>query len=532
MSRSIRALVTLVTLGLTIGVAAAVAPDARPAAGPAMWVFFVDKSVDDPAAALAATAATYPPRALARRALRRTAPGLVDGHDLPVAHAYVEAVLATGADRRIVSRWLNAMSVDATAAELDAIRRLPFVADVRPVATQPSRGGPVAPARPLTVPTGGPIGGDPYGASTDQLLQIGVIAMHDQGFTGDGVIIGVLDTGFHRVHEAFFDANHPLTVLAEYDFINDDGDTDIEDTDPEAQHRHGTWILGTMAAYRSTELVGAAFDASYILCKTEDVSGETPIEEDYYVAGLEFIEFNGGDVATSSLSYSDWYVPGDMDGQTAVTTIAVNLATANGLVCCTAAGNAGHDDDPATHHLGAPADALEVITCGAVDVDGLIAGFSSDGPTVDGRVKPEVLARGVGTATVHSTNESGYSAVSGTSLSTPLVAGAVALLVQAHPDWTVPQLRDALFTTADYAVANGTNDPLFVLGYGIMNAAAASAVAPPLVGDLDGDGLVDAADLAAMLAQWGPCPPPCAADLDDDGAVGASDLAILLAHWS
>jgi subtilisin family serine protease len=163
-----------------------------------------------------------------------------------------------------------------------------------------------------------------------------------------------------------------------------------------------------------------------------------------------------------------------------VTTIAVNVATANGLHCCNAAGNAGHDADPATSHLGAPADALSVITCGAVSATGVIASFSSDGPTADGRIKPEVLARGLDTRTVSATSDSDYVGSSGTSFSTPLVASAVACLVQAHPEWTVEQMRWYLTRTAEDYVANGTHDPLYVRGYGIIDATAAARGSIPI----------------------------------------------------
>lgn len=113
------------------------------------------------------------------------------------------------------------------------------------------------------------------------------------------------------------------------------------------QHWHGTAILGTIGAYKPDTLIGGAYDAAFYLAKTEDITREEPIEEDFYVAGLQWIEANGADLATSSLGYIDWYTQDDLDGETATTTIAVNIATANGLACCTAAGNGGHDNAPA-----------------------------------------------------------------------------------------------------------------------------------------------------------------------------------------
>lgn len=472
-------------------------------------------------------------RALARRALRRTLPGLVDARDLPIAPARVQSIRSTGATVRTESRWLNAVSVLASDAEVRAILRLPFVRSARPLRKSHRI---EAPEAPLSNPEGGVAAID-YGYAAQQLSMIGVPSMHARGYHGEGMVIGILDTGFHRVHEAFHSTAYPLDVIAEWDFVKNDGNTDIEAVDHPSQHMHGTWILGTLAAYKPGGVVGAAYRARFVLAKTEDYATETAVEEDFYVAGLEFIEAHGADLATSSLGYIDWYTPEMLNGSTAITSQGVNLATANGLVCLTAAGNEGHDTNPLTHHLIAPADAFRVITCGAANADGTIAGFSSDGPTTDGRVKPEVLARGVSVASVHSTNTTGYQGVSGTSLSTPLVAGATALLLQARPTLTVDGVRDALFSTAGDFVATGTTDPIFLRGFGVISvhdAARRNRAAE----DLNLDGAVGAPDLAMLLASWGACAEPdpangfCFTDLNRDGTVGPQDLAQLLAAWS
>ena len=225
-----------------------------------------------------------------------------------------------------------------------------------------------------------------------------------------------------------------------------------------------------------------------------------------------------------------------LDGVTAVTTRAVNIATSHGLVCLTAAGNEGHDANPATHTIIAPADAFDVITCGAADSAGVIAGFSSDGPTADGRLKPEVLARGVAVASVHATAATGYQAISGTSLSTPLIAGATALVLQARHDFGVSTLRSALFNTASDFVLTGTTDPLFVRGYGVISALDA-AKTNRAAEDINLDGAINAQDLAILLSSWGPCADPdlgtgfCIADFNFDANIDAQDLARLLSSW-
>src|SRR5262249_43544285 len=160
---------------------------------------------------------------------------------------------------------------------------------------------------------------------------------------GAGVRIGILDTGFQRTHACFNNPSHPLQVIAEYDFVMGDPNTAPQAGDNPSQHAHGTMILGCLGAYAPGDLIGGAYDAAFILCKTEDINSETPGEEDNYVAGLQFIEAHGGDVATASLVYSDWYTYSQFNGSTAPATIAVNMATANGLFCCNAVGNSGHD---------------------------------------------------------------------------------------------------------------------------------------------------------------------------------------------
>jgi serine protease AprX len=479
-----------------------------------VWIMFSDKGLA-PAeipAALEAVRAGYDPRAIDRR-LRRGSGPLFDERDLPVSPDYARAVADLGAAIRIESRWLNAVSAAVTADEARAIAALPFVREVRPV----NRG--VLPDVELG-PGAGEVDG-PHGFAEAQLEQINLLPLHAAGFEGDGIIIGVLDTGFRVTHEAFNGAR-TLTVLDQWDFVGDDPIVDTEPGDPSGVHVHGTLILGTLAAYAPGDYIGTATQASYILCRTEDIADEYQQEEDFYVAGLEFIEARGGDVVTSSLGYIDWYTQADLDGRTAVTTIGVNIATGKGVICCTAAGNSGHDTDPTTSHLIAPADAFDVFTVGAVSSESSIVGFSSDGPTADGRIKPEVLARGSRTWTVEPSSTSGYDTASGTSLSTPLVAGAMACLAQARPEASIAELRDAVFATASVQVATGSHDPLFVEGYGIIDAAASLDQFGGCYADCDASGGLDFFDFLCFQNQFTAGDPQ--ADCDASGSLDFFDF--------
>ena len=538
------------------------------------WVYFKDKGEMSPRAqeeAVSSWLRSLPEKTLERRKLRRSDSGLADSRDLPVSADYISTVENLGAELHITSRWLNAISIYADSDTRAAISRLPFVRRIEPV----RRGRivlPLSSERAETTTTRGF-----YGLAQNQLSQIGITDLHADGFNGQGIVVGILDTGFQRSHEAFHQPGHELQVIAEWDFVDNDGNTAYEPGDDFGQHYHGTLILGTLAAYKPNDFVGSAYNASFVLAKTEDILGEYPAEEDNYVAGLEFAEINGADVVTSSLGYIDWYTQNDLDGQTAVTTVAVNTATANGVFCCTAAGNSYHDSNPNTSSLIAPADAYQVITCGAVDSNGVIADFSSDGPTADGRIKPEVLARGVSTFSVDPYDDHSYTSASGTSLSTPLVAGAVVCMVQARPNWTVDQMRNLLFHTASDYLANGQADPLFVRGFGVINAYNAVAAdcngngifddqdiaqgfsqdcnangipdecdiadgtsldengngipdecEPNVPGDLNGDGCVDQADLGILLGFYGA---GAGGDLDGDGDTDQADLGILLGSY-
>lgn len=393
-------------------------------------------------------------RALWRRQARGRSDQLTDP-DLRVSPSYLKSIRETGVKLRTQSRWFNALSVSATSTQLDKLRALPFVKDVRPVAVGKRRPDPRTVGRP---PSASRL---QYGTSFNQLEMIGVPLAHEAGFSGAGIRVLMLDTGYYKDHEAF-GGNR---ILEEWDFINQDGQTQNQPGDPEAQHRHGTATASALGGHWPGQLYGPAFACQFLLAKTEDVSSETPVEEDYFVAALEWGEARGADVASASLGYTDWYQWSDLDGHTALTTRAVDLAIGLGLCVVVSAGNARDDD---WGHIGTPADAFDVISVGAVEADGQLAWFSSPGPTYDGRIKPEVCAQGVDVAAAGWDGPASLRYFAGTSLSCPLVAGCAALLLEAHPFWTPHQVRAALMNTADRA-----NLPDNDFGWGIVNLPAA-----------------------------------------------------------
>lgn len=401
--------------------------------------------------------------------------------DIPVYGEYVEHLRATGVVVRTRSRWLNAVSVNATPRQKDSLQKLEFVRSVKRVRSL------LRPEPPpfIGAPAARLAQQDSYGIAFEQLAQVGVIPLHEQGFTGEGIRIAVIDNGFHYIaHRAFA---QKLNIVAQRDFVNGDGIVSDEVDQPitgdetrSAQNIHGAQVLSIMAAYDPGRFVGVAPDAEYILAKTEDNRSELPIEEDRWIAGLEWADSLGADVVNSSLGYNIWdvgqsYEYADLDGRTALTSIAAAMAAKRGMVVVVAAGN---EADVPWHYITAPGDAEGVITVGSVDVPvGVsrlpqIANTSSRGPTADGRIKPDIVAPGQGVI-VADLRGGDYLRSSGTSFAAPIVSGICALLLQANPHWGPTEVLQRLRSTA---LDLGEAGPDTVYGWGQVDALAASDI--------------------------------------------------------
>lgn len=490
-----------------------------------VWVYFTDKGILDQESYSIARKMTenlFTLKSLQRRA-KSIKGELISFIDLPVNRPYIESVKNLGADLRQISRWLNAASFEVSIDKLDQISVLSFVKSIQPVLTYIRQ-----PLKDEFQPESKPVESADYGPSYDQLQQINVPAVHTLGYKGQGVLVCMMDTGFRKDHIAFKSAYLEGRVLAEYDFINHDTNTQNEPgQDASNQHNHGTYTWSTLGGEIDGSLYGPAYKANFILAKTEYVPTETRIEEDNWVAGMEWADSLGADVISSSLGYLNFdngftYTKQQLDGKTAVTTIAANTATRLGIVVCNAMGN----DGPGDTTLITPADAETILACGAVNSSGVITSFSSRGPTGDGRIKPEVVARGYATycATALDTNTFGY--VSGTSLSTPLVGGCAAVLLSAHPDWVPWKVREALMYTA-----NNSYIPNNTYGWGLIDLLAAVQYSFR-TGDVNRNGsttISDAVYLISYLFKGGP--PPYLlyrGDVNCDQAVTVADVVYLI----
>ena len=434
-------------------------------------IYFKDKGIN-PSQTLSKTSALYKGALsnLTERAIERRKKLLGDEiisyEDLPIRNKYIDILNSLGV--KIVHKltWFNAVSAYIDDSQLTTIRELPFVVKVEPVKVMKFK-------RNMIEQSGLEKSNDAselnYGSSFTQLNLMDVPIVHSKGFIGEGVIIGLLDTGFRwRDHESLINAD----VIAEYDFIFDDSITANQPEDTPSQDSHGTSVFSEVGGFKDSTLIGASYGSSFILAKTEDIRSETHVEEDNYAAALIWMENYGVDITSSSLGYSEFdtstysYTYEDMNGETTIVTKACELAFSKGVVTITAAGNEGNT---LWHYITAPGDGFNTITVGAVYSSNKVTSFSSRGPTYDGRIKPDILAQGSGVFAVSASGFTRYNTgFAGTSAAAPLACGVVGLLLSAHPYLTNVQVRDILLRTADNFSSPDNNR-----GYGLVSAAKA-----------------------------------------------------------
>lgn len=424
---------------------------------PKYWILFDSRSSAD------LDGAAHSPAVTERARQRRTQRGTVPPRrfNRPPPRASQQALSKLGIEPLVTSRWLNAVSAPLTPDQLDAVKQLPNVRDVRPVGRLRASGTQISPRPfPLLPSTTAPR----YGLAERQLAAINAIAPLERGIDGSGVRIGFLDTEFGQFqHPVFNRLQSEERLIAIHNF-----------TGRSQRNRHGRSVASVAVGFTPDSLVGPGHGAEVLGATTEYVPFERNQEEDYFVAGLEWLEAQGADVVNVSLGYTTFdagersYTPDDLDGDTGVTTRAVDVAAALGVVVVVSAGNAGGcaGPDSCWYFIGTPADADSAIAVGAVAPDSTRSLFSSFGPTADGRIKPDVAAPGQ-LVTIAASNRQ-YALGSGTSFASPLVTGVVAQMLQVNPELTPIQVRTILRQTASQA-----DRPDNALGWGIVNAEAA-----------------------------------------------------------
>ncbi|GHT19399.1 serine protease [Bacteroidia bacterium] len=411
---------------------------------------------------------------LSDRALQRRADmGIpIDSSDFPVNPFCISEIVNTGADIFATTRWLNGVTVRVldTATVLPLLRNINFIKKIEYTGMDI----PLPQSIPalISIPDENASNSASYGKGLSQISQLNGLPLHQRGFRGAGIQIAVIDGGFinANLHIALDSLRNEGRLLGTCDFA-------YRTDNVFSRHTHGAAVLSTMAANLPDSLIGTAPDAAYWLLLTERIQGEYPVEADLWISAAEFADSAGADIATTSLGYFAFndtslnYKYFDLNGQTIRASIAANIAAEKGLLVFIAAGN---DGAGTWHYINIPADAQNIISVGAVNSEGLSAGFSAYGPTVDGRVKPELAAQGVNAAIGNFYTGNLFTLNNGTSFATPILAGMTACLLQSlkasNISYSPQTVKEALIHSASLYPASDAQQ-----GYGIPNFEAALA---------------------------------------------------------
>ena len=387
----------------------------------------------------------------------------IDSLDYAVSPIYLDSIRTLGAEILHTSRWMNGATVKANNEVIRTIEKCTFVDTVYGtryevqefrslgVTTEPSEllNSSFAASEPLN-----------FQLSTfdSQLAQLNLLALHQEGFKGQGIRIGVADGGFYHANTL---ASLPREQWLGYADLTDDPQDFFS---PEGNH--GTLCLSAIVGQQDN-YQGAAIDAQYFLFRTEEHHTESPKEIDNWVTAIEMADSLGLHIVSTSLGYSTFddgwgdFSYTDMDGRTSRGAQASLIAARKGMLLVTAMGNEG---EKPWKYLSTPADADSILSVGAVNDQGEIAAFSSYGPSADGRVKPEVCAMGAGTALINPANNEVIHG-NGTSFACPLIAGMAACLWSALPQATNMEIREMIIRSAD-----SYDQPHEQYGYGIPDA--------------------------------------------------------------
>jgi hypothetical protein len=402
-------------------------------------------------------------KAIARRKSEHIA---VDATDLPVSPDYLKQIKSLGGAIVAQSKWLNTVCVYVNDGSLlNAYKNLPFVQRIVVVWQAPAapaisttgyQGNVVQSVTPPVVPVRDSVY---YGSAWRNIKPDNGQVLHASGFEGAGIDIAVIDGGFNNLpaNPQFSNTN----ILGGKSFI-------YEDANPFTRDSHGVQTSSIMAVNKPGFFVGTAPEANYWFFRTEDTSSEFLVEEDYYVAALEYADSVGVSVISCSLGYKYHdgdasYTYQDMNGTTATASRGANAAAAKGIFIAVAAGNDAS-------WIGTPGEAPGVLTTGSVNTAGLISSFSSYGLTVDGRIKPDVVALGDGTCVIDVGGTRAY--LQGTSLTNPIICGLAACLWQAYPKLNNQDLLSVIKQSADRY-----SSPLLPYGYGIPDMQKAMRLA-------------------------------------------------------
>ena len=417
---------------------------------------------------------------LSQRAIdRRTSYGIaIDSTDLPVTPSYITQIdNINNVTILNVSKWLNSISIQTTDANaITAINALPFVQSVTGMAARVAATGDIehnkfriendfTPVNNTQRSTN--ITADFYNYGTSSFNEINLHKaqfLHNIGLRGQGMQIAMLDNGYtgYTSLPSFDSVNVNAQVLGTWDFVN-------REVNVNNDGNHGLQCMSTIAANIPGQFIGKAPKANFWLFKTEDDASEYPIEELIWACGAERADSSGADVISSSLGYGydfDGGIPDHpysiLDGNTTMAAIAADLAAKKGILVFNSAGNEGSSP---FHFIITPADGDSVVAVGAVNTSGVVANFSSYGPSGDGQIKPDVASIGVNAMVQF---PFGLGTNNGTSFACPNMAGLGTILWQGFPEVNNMRIVRALREAG--SIASAPNDRI---GYGIPDLKAA-----------------------------------------------------------
>ena len=380
----------------------------------------------------------------------------IDSTDLPVCRKYIDEIRKQGVKIVVTGKWDNFVTVSCNDTTLiDRIATLPFVLSTEKVWISPGAGKPsMATERDsvLNQPTIHP--DSIYGRAITQIQMSNGDKLHEAGFKGQGMTIAVIDAGFHNVDK--ITAMQNIRILGTKDFVNQQADIFAESS-------HGMSVLSCIGMNRPDIMTGTAPEASYWLLRSEDEYSEHLVEQDYWSAAVEFADSVGVDVINTSLGYYSFddksknYKYRDLDGRHALMSRQASHIADKGMILVCSAGNSGAGS---WKKITPPGDADNVLTVGAIDKRAVLATFSSVGNTADHRVKPDVVAVGVGSDVIRTDGNQGRA--NGTSFSSPIMCGMVTCLWQACPTLTAKEVIELVRRSGDRA---GFPDNIY--GYGV-----------------------------------------------------------------
>ena len=387
----------------------------------------------------------------------------LDSTDLPINPSYLNLIQQTGAKIHCCSKWLNGLTVLLQDSNLMAnIRSLPFVKWTQYTGKTTSPSAKISKKTKFKVPA-------EQNDYANQIKQVGGDYLLKNGLRGKNIHIGVLDAGFTHVNinPAFDSLRLQNRLLGTKDIVS------LSDLDIFEAHFHGANVLSIMTANLPEQYIGSAPGASYWLIRTENDSSEYLVEIDFWVAGIEYADSVGVDLVNSSLSYTIFdessmdFQYEDMNGENSRASRAATIAAQKGIIVVVSAGNEGNKT---WKYIGSPADAKETITVGGVRADGNPSAFSSFGPTFDGRVKPEICARGTSVEMIDVNGNLTYG--NGTSYAAPIITGLMAGYLQYFKEnqihITIHEILQSIFRTGNLYF-----NPTDQMGYGIPNFQAA-----------------------------------------------------------